>query len=104
MQNSERAAYSDPPDSDSFTAKTGGDRGHVRATKERIICPSVNSVALHRAPNTGRCTPQPLGVWKLVTHSCVPVARPYSERAITQLKGFAAWGVLFKDEARLVVR
>lgn len=89
VQNSERGAYSDPPNSDFFTAKTSGDRGPVRvtnvlrATKERIICPRVNSAALHWAPDTGRCTPQPLGVWVLVTHSCVPVARPYSERTIT---------------------
>lgn len=42
-QNSECRAYSDPPDSDFFTAKSGSDRGQVRvtkvlrATKKRII-------------------------------------------------------------------
>lgn len=47
--------------------QAGGDCGHVRVTKGRIICLRVDSGMLHRAP--GRHTPQPQGVWMLRTHS-----------------------------------
>lgn len=47
--------------------QAGGDCGHVRVTKGRIICLRVDSGMLHRAP--GRHTPQPQGVRMLRTHS-----------------------------------